>query len=90
VINEHNPFIPGQDTDQWADARQYCIQDWHEALADFIKARTQVLRLLDNLSEEEWDRPARHAIFGPTTLRELVNIIAGHDILHVQQIFKTL
>jgi FMN phosphatase YigB (HAD superfamily) len=90
VLKERNPFIPGQDTDQWADARQYCLQNGYEALADFINARTQVLKLLDNLSEEEWDRPARHAIFGPTTLRELVNIIAGHDILHVQQIFKAL
>jgi hypothetical protein len=33
---------------------------------------------------------ARHAIFGPTHLSELVNIIAGHDILHVQQVYAAL
>jgi len=90
VLNERNPFIPGQDTDQWAEARQYCLQDGLEALTDFTKERIQVLRLLENLSKEDWDRPARHAIFGPTSLRELVNIIAGHDILHVQQVFRAL
>lgn len=90
VINERNPFIPGQETDQWADERQYCLQDGMQALADFTKARLEVLKLLENLSAEGWDRRARHAIFGPTHLRELVNIIAGHDILHVQQVYKAL
>ena len=90
IINESNPFIPGQETDQWADARQYCLQDGLQALSDFTKERKQLLKLLENLSEADWSRPARHAIFGPTTLRELVNIIAGHDILHVQQVFKAL
>jgi len=90
ILKERNPFIPGQETDQWADARQYCLQDGLQALADFTRERMQVLGLLENLSGEDWDRPARHAIFGPTTLRELVNIIAGHDILHVQQVFKAL
>lgn len=90
VINENNPFIPGQDTDPWAATRRYDLQDGWQALSDFTKARLEVLHLLEILSPEAWDRPARHAIFGPTTLRELVNIIAGHDILHVQQVYKAL
>lgn len=90
VLNENNPFIPGKDTDPWAEVRQYCIQDGIQALSDFTQARIHVLNLLEDLSPDSWDRPARHAIFGPTTLRELVNIIAGHDILHVQQVYKAL
>ncbi len=90
VLNTHNPFIPGQDTDPWAEVRQYQLQDGWKALSDFTKVRVEVLRLLDNIPAESWDSPARHAIFGPTTLRELVNIIAGHDILHVQQVYKAL
>lgn len=90
VINERNPFLAGQETDPWAETRQYCQQDGLQALADFIKTRLDLLRLLENLSLEDWDRSARHAIFGPTHLRELVNIIAGHDILHVQQVYKAL
>jgi FMN phosphatase YigB (HAD superfamily) len=90
VISERNPFIPGQETDQWADERQYCFQDAFQALADFTHARLELLSLLENLPPDSWDRRARHAIFGPTNLRELVNIIAGHDILHVQQVFRAL
>ena len=90
VINERNPFLPGQDTDPWAEARQYCKQDGLQALEDFIQARLQVLSLLEDLPQESWELRARHAIFGPTNLRELVNIITGHDILHVQQIYRVL
>ena len=90
VINERNPFLAGQDTDPWAEERHYCYQDGMQALEDFIKARLDVLQLLEELPAENWDRRARHAIFGPTRLRELVNIIAGHDILHIQQVHKVL
>ena len=90
VVNERNPFLPGQDTDPWAEARQYCQQDGLQALTDFTQARMQVLKLLDDLPQESWELRARHAIFGPTNLRELVNIIAGHDILHVQQVYRAL
>jgi len=90
MIQEENPFLIGQDTDPWAEIRQYFLQDGLEALSDFITARIDVIRLLDNLPAEGWDLRARHAIFGPTLLREIVNIIAGHDILHIQQIYKTI
>jgi hypothetical protein len=90
VLNEGNPFLPGQDTDPWAEIRHYCQQDGLQALYDFTKTRLELLGLLENLPPAGWERRARHAIFGPTNLRELVNIITGHDILHVQQIFRAL
>jgi FMN phosphatase YigB (HAD superfamily) len=90
VITERNPFLSGQDTDPWAEARKYHLQDGMQALRSFTKARLEMLGLLENLSLEDWNRPARHAIFGPTNLRELVNINAGHDIIHVQQVYRAL
>ena len=90
VINEQNPFLAGVDTDPWADTRQYCQQDGLQALTDFTLVRLEVLHFLEALPAEDWNRNARHAIFGPTHLHELVNIIAGHDILHVQQVYEAL
>ncbi|OGO31269.1 MAG: hypothetical protein A2136_07000 [Chloroflexi bacterium RBG_16_54_11] len=90
VISERNPFLAGQETDPWADERQYCLQDGLQALADFTKVRLELLLLLESLPAEGWERRARHAIFGPTHLRELVNIITGHDILHVQQVYRAI
>ncbi len=90
VLNENDPFIPGEDTDPWAQERGYIDQNGLEALQQFIIARLEMLDMLESVKMEEWRRPARHAFFGRTTLAELVNIIAQHDRLHIRQIYQNL
>ena len=43
VLQEHNPFIPGEDTDIWAEQRQYRFQDGGLALRQFTSARMQLI-----------------------------------------------
>jgi FMN phosphatase YigB (HAD superfamily) len=90
VLSEQNPFLPGIDSDKWADERLYYCQNGPQALRDFTYSRMKLLEILDGIEAEDWQRPARHAIFGPTNLQELVSIIVGHDRLHVQQAKKSL
>jgi FMN phosphatase YigB (HAD superfamily) len=85
MLQEANPFIPGQDTDPWAEERAYIRQNGLQALHRFNADRWEVLRILEEAPLEDWDRTARHAIFGPTRLAELIAIQAGHDRLHVAQ-----
>ena len=40
--------------------------------------RKQFIQILKDLSEEDWNKPARHTIFGPTTLKELIKIRTGY------------
>jgi hypothetical protein len=89
VLAEQNPFLAGEVTDVWVKERKCAEQDGRQALVDFTAARKQTLGLLDGL-QAEWSRPARHAIFGPTTAQELVGFMAGHDRAHVQQVWKTM
>jgi hypothetical protein len=79
------PFIPARDTDSWAIERDYQSQDASRALSAFTESRVQTVELLRGL-KEEWKRKARHAIFGPTDLLELVKFMAEHDKLHIRQI----
>ncbi len=88
LIQNTDPFLPGFDSDSWAEERGYVDQDGPLALQGFITSRIQTLQLLDGLSPEDWERPARHAIFGPTSLSELVSIMAGHDQLHIRQLYQ--
>lgn len=90
VLNEDNPFLPGEDTDPWAEERQYICQSGPQSLQRFTARRLELLNVLEVLSEEDWQRPARHAIFSRTTIQELAEIIASHDRLHVQQLLKAL
>ena len=86
LLVQNNPFLPGKDTDPWAVQRHYVRQDGIQALHKFTTARLELLDLLEAVQPEDWNRPARHAIFGPTWLAELVRINAGHDRLHVRQV----
>lgn len=88
LLDTHNPFLAGQDTDRWVEERNYSQCDGRQELVAFFQRRIEVLQILEELPEEDWQRPARHAIFGPTRLIELVRIMAAHDRLHVQQIFS--
>jgi FMN phosphatase YigB (HAD superfamily) len=90
VLQEENPFLPGIDSDQWAHERLYYCQNGQEALSDFIAWRLQLLEIMTKLELEEWLRSASHAIFGPTNLIELANIIVRHDRMHVRQAFESL
>jgi FMN phosphatase YigB (HAD superfamily) len=90
IIEEDNPFIIGIETDPWAEERQYIQQNGPQALVDFINSRKKLLSLLTPLPAEVWQRPARHAIFGPTHLQELASFISEHDRLHIQQINQHL
>jgi hypothetical protein len=88
VIQEDNPFLPGMDTDPWAEERLYYCQDEIQAFHRFTAARMKLLDLIQQLPPEGWERYARHAILGPSRLIELVGIIASHDRLHIHQILE--
>lgn len=90
VLSEDNPFIAGKDTDQWAAERHYIEENGLLALDQFTATRVKLLEKLENLSLDEWNLPARHAIFGPTRLLEIASIAAAHDRLHVQQTLQLL
>lgn len=90
LLEESEPFLPAQDTDAWAQARDYIRQDGAAALREFTAARLQTLQILNGLSTADWRRKARHAIFGPTDLQELVGFIADHDRLHIQQAWEVM
>ena len=89
LLTETNPFMAGEVTDEWVKERQYARQDGRASLSEFITIRKELLVMLDGL-QAEWDLPARHAIFGPTSLHELVGFMAEHDRLHVRQVFEAI
>ena len=90
VLEGENPFITGADTDPWAVERNYQAQSGLRALADFTAARQGLYQRLASLPAEAWDRPARHALFGPTTLAEIMGWALDHDRIHLDQIRATL
>ena len=88
ILTEDGPFLvsplpPGPDLPP-------CHDDADEVLHQFRAERLNTLQLLSGLEAAEWQRPARHSIFGLTTLREMAYFTAQHDRLHITQLCQTL
>jgi FMN phosphatase YigB (HAD superfamily) len=90
LLEETEPFIPSRNTDAWAEERNYLAQDGRTAFSEFLAARLGTLATLKALTEADWAREARHSIFGPTTLQELVGFMSTHDRIHIQQMWKLI
>jgi FMN phosphatase YigB (HAD superfamily) len=86
VLDQQNPFVHAADPDAWAAERAYASQPPLPALQAFVDARKETISRLEAIDSGEWLRPARHALFGPTTLREIAAIIADHDLRHLTQL----
>lgn len=87
IAREENPFLsppPPPDPGDCFDADPLAIA------RDFWAERQATLRFLAALPTEAWARPARHAIFGPTSLAEMAHFTARHDHLHLNQLCQTL
>jgi FMN phosphatase YigB (HAD superfamily) len=85
VLGGENPVVAGQNTDPWAEERRYIAQDGGQAFREFVAARARLVEKLKALSPQDWERPARHTIFGPTHLRELAGFMVEHDRAHFKQ-----
>lgn len=90
IISEASPFIEAALTDQWAEERKYIAGDAIKELNRFITNRISLIKVIENLSDQQWEKSINHAIFGPTPTSELIKFIAQHDRIHINQMATTL
>lgn len=90
IANENNPFISQTQPPPGPGVRDLSGEDGSTALRQFWDERCQTLTFLNVLPPEAWNRPARHSIFGPTTLLEMADFTAHHDRLHINQLCQTI
>lgn len=88
--SQKEPFIPRPDTSIWASQRDYLHENGASALIEFNDARRETLHMIKEITADEWDQRARHAIFGPTNFLEVASFITDHDRMHIQQAWGIL
>jgi hypothetical protein len=90
ILEIDNPFIAAPPPPPGPASAASCGGDGPDIAARFTAARRETLALIATLPPEAWSRPARHSIFGPTTLLEMAHFTAQHDRLHLHQLCQTL
>lgn len=79
TVTEDNPALTDIDAQNLRGERAYGDADADEVLVAFRTARKRTLSILDGLTAEQWQRPARLEGFGATTTLGLVHLLGSHD-----------
>ena len=86
------PGIPVQafDQDAWVVAGHYGKRDARKSLEQFRVLRETNLTLYKMLSPEQWKHYGLHAERGEESIERMVQMLAGHDINHLEQVERLL
>lgn len=88
IAKENEPFIVAPPPPPGPEVAP-CMNDGFQVAHQFKAVRLETLAFLESLEVELWQKPARHSIFGPTTLLEMAHFTAQHDRLHLNQLCQT-
>lgn len=85
VLAEERPELTGFDQDLWARGLRYSASSRDSSLATFRILREGHLALL-RAPETDLDRVGIHSERGEESLRHMIRLYAGHDLVHRNQI----
>jgi hypothetical protein len=86
ILNTPRTPIQAYDQDVWAANGQYARQPAQRSLAEFRTLREKNLALLRAIPRTHWQRYGMHSERGKETLTRVTQMMAGHDLNHLQQI----
>ncbi len=86
VLAQPGAEIIGYDQDLWASGLHYNEADLAGTLELLRVLREANLKMLHSLSDEEMERYGLHSERGPESVRKMLRMAAGHDLLHRNQI----
>ncbi len=89
IEHDGGPLLP-YNQDLWNTLGDYRSRPPSDSLTIFRLLRENNVRMFDRLTPEQWECHAIHAERGRMTVRELAQLIAGHDLNHLEQIRKIL
>jgi len=83
ALNEEKPELSSIDSYALERNHQYNLQNLHEVIEEFRKARRHTIDMLGQVSEKEMNRRAVFAEYGEVTFRSLIYILCSHDQQHL-------
>ncbi len=86
VMFQDRPTLVGFDQDPWALGWMREKEPWNETLEKLAVLRRSILRLFLIAEGHDLLRYGVHTERGPQTINDIVEMMAGHDINHLQQI----
>jgi hypothetical protein len=89
IVTQDQPQLVGYDQEAWT-ARFGGLEDAAATVERWRVLRQANVRMLESLSPAEWERVGMHTERGPESARLTVELMAGHDRMHLDQIRRGL
>jgi len=90
VLGEPGSTLQPFDQDAWAAAMRYEKRDPRKSLEQYRALREANVALLKSLTLDDWKKSAMHPERGELTVRKIAEMVAGHDLNHIEQIERIL
>jgi len=90
IVTQDRPTIVGYDQDAWTERFGSLDATPQDTIDRWQTLRRANLRLMQSLSPQEWDRVGLHSERGPESVRLNVQLLAGHDRMHLDQFRRGL
>ncbi|WP_037911308.1 DinB family protein [Actinacidiphila yeochonensis] len=87
VATEDDPVYPGYDEELWAPLPRLPFRAMLDA---WTGLRAANVALLAALPAADWQRTGRHGEQGGETMEVMIRKVVGHDIAHVNQIYRAI
>ena len=86
IVAQDRPVLVPFDQDVWTVRFGDLDPDPGETIARWTALRLSNLRAYESLSPAEWERIGLHPDRGEQSVREIVQLLAGHDCIHLDQL----
>lgn len=86
ILYEDNPTIVPFDQDSWMEGWRRQNEPYPETMARWKALRAATLRMIRKASSADLQRTANHIERGRITAKDVLEIMAGHELNHRQQL----
>jgi hypothetical protein len=90
IVTQDRPTIVGYDQDAWTERFGTLDATPYETIDRWQALRGANLRVYESLQAAEWDRVGVHSERGEESVRLNVQLLAGHDRMHLAQFRRGL
>lgn len=90
ILCQDKPIILGMEQDEWVSGQRHNDREPAELVAAFRFLRGQNLFLWERLIPADLERAGEHNERGSESLGQMLRMLAGHDLSHIDQIRRYL
>ncbi len=90
IATQDRPPLASYDQDAWTERFGGLEASPRATLERWTVLRSSNLRIYESLSPVEWERVGQHPERGIISIRTIAELVAGHDVIHLDQLRRGL